>query len=446
MFITLTIVWAGITAPLRLTSADGPPAPVAPPAGPAPATAPAAAAGAPAAPPVTAKPPEPPRMKFPDEGKIQSPDGKTHYFYRTNFVKAQDLVATVNTLLKMPSVTLTAVERPAPAPPAAQIRGGNQVILEGTEEDIQMALDVIAYFDVPDPQVYVEAKIIEITYDNNFEIGLSSLMDRDKAGPNTFYRGEAVTLNPPSFFQSQLPGNLPFQGAGLAFGLAGKAAEKYGALDITLQALQRNGTAEILSRPSIVATEGVESFVQTEQKTPVISLDSASSTTPIPGAQGFGPYSTTLNLRTNYVSSKIGLKVTPLFIGDGFVKLHVLPTVSTITGFSVGQGGTSAPIISDRSADTVITMADGETLVIGGLYTDLSLKDTAKIPFLGDIPCVGALFTRTRDTKVKTELVFHITPHILRKKTDYKIIAPPSEKERLEGACPAGDEPVPGSR
>ena len=138
-------------------------------------------------------------------------------------------------------------------------------------------------------------------------------------------------------------------------------------------------------------------------------------------------------LSTSYVETKIGLEVTPTHIGDGYVTMDVRPTVSGVTGFSVGEGGTSAPIISDRSAHTTVTMGDGDTLVIGGLYTNSTVSDKAKLPFLGDIPCLGKLFTRTKDQKVKTELVFFITPHILRKKTDYKIITPPGEAERLRG-------------
>ena len=163
------------------------------------------------------------------------------------------------------------------------------------------------------------------------------------------------------------------------------------------------------------------------------------SVTTQPASSASNPSGDTLLLDTTYVETKIGLEVTPLHIGDAFVTMEVNPTVSGVTGFSVGQGGTSAPIISDRMAKTTVTMADGDTLVIGGLFTNSTVSDKAKMPFLGDIPCIGKLFTRTKDQKVKTELVFWITPHILRKKTDYKIITPPAEVERLRGqeACPA---------
>lgn len=376
--------------------------------------------------PVPAPPKEPPPKipvsGFPAEGVVSQANGTQVYFYRTNFVKPDVLILSLTNLIKLPGVTLRDFPRQ------------NQVLIEGTQEEIETALDAIAYFDIPDPQVFVEAKIIEVTYESNFEFGLSGLWDRDVAGPNTFFRGGTMTLNPPSFFQSQLPGNLPFQGVGISFGWVGKAAEEFGFSDLTLQALERDGTAEILSRPSIIATEKVRAEVKTGQRTPILQIANAVGVSNVD----------TLNLTTSYVDTKIGLAVTPNHIGDAFVTMLVEPTVSTVTGFSYGQGGTSAPIISDRNANTVVTMADGDTLIIGGLYTNATLKDTAKFPFLGDIPCLGKLFTRVRDQKVKTELVFFITPHILRKKSDYKIITPPSEKERLDqgGATCPGPTPA----
>jgi len=354
-------------------------------------------------------------MSFPRGGRIEKANGKSLYFYRTNFVKPELLVTTVKNLLDLPGVVLKDFPRQ------------NQVLVEGTPEAIETALEAFAYFDIPDPQVFVEAKIIEVTYENNFEFGFSSLLDRDAAGPNTFFRGEAVTLNPPSFFQSQQPGNLPFQGASLAFGFVGKAAEEFGALDLTIQALQRDGNAEVLSKPSIIATEKIQAEVKTAQRTPIIQIKNATSSTA----------GETLLLDTSYVETKIALRVMATHIGDGYVTMSIEPTVSGVTGFSAGQGGTSAPIISDRSANTTVTMADGDTLWIGGLYTNSTVTDKAKIPFLGDIPGLGKLFTRTKDQKVKTELVFFITPHILRKNSDQKVITPPGEAERLRegGGC-----------
>jgi type II secretory pathway component GspD/PulD (secretin) len=223
----------------------------------------------------------------------------------------------------------------------------------------------------------------------------------------------------------------------LAFGLVGKMAEKYGALDLTLQALQRNGTAEVLSKPSIIATQGQPAAVRTAQKTPVLNIRDATTS-------GIDPANLveTITVIGSYVETKIELAVLPKFIGEGFVTLDLRPTVSGVTGFSTGPGGTSAPIISSREANTVVTLADGETLIVGGLYTTSTVSDKAKVPLLAEIPVVGKLFERTKDQKVKTELVFFVTPHILRKRSDFKVIVPPGEAERLGEPCAPGATPA----
>jgi type II secretory pathway component GspD/PulD (secretin) len=295
-----------------------------------------------------------------------------------------------------------------------------------------MALDAFAYFDIPEPQVYVEAKIIEITYESNFEFGLASFLDRNQGGPNTFWRGESISLQAPSVLTEQQPGSLPFQGVELGFGLVGKMAEKYGALDLTIQAMQRNGTAEVLSKPSIVATQGQPASVKTGQRIPVLQVNTANITGTIEAVTS----------GNSTVDTKIELAVLPKFIGDGFVTLDLRPTVQGVTGFSQGPGGTSAPIISTREASTVVTMADGETLIVGGLYTNSTVSDKAKIPLLADIPGLGKLFQRTKDQRVKTELVFFVTPHILRKRSDFRVIAPPGEAERLGEPCTPGATPA----
>ena len=129
------------------------------------------------------------------------------------------------------------------------------------------------------------------------------------------------------------------------------------------------------------------------------------------------------------------LLLTPVHIGESFVTLKVNPTVNGLAGLAVSQaGGTFAPIQTTRSASTTVTLGDGETLVIGGLYTNTQSMERARTPFLSDVPILGELFTRTAETKAKTELIFILTPHIVRKTKDLKIITPPAELERLEKA------------
>jgi type II secretory pathway component GspD/PulD (secretin) len=343
---------------------------------------------------------------------IEREDGTIVYFYRTNFITATELKASLEALVKIPSVAYKTLN--------GKDLQQNVLLIEGEVDAVAMAVETAAYFDVSAPQVFIEAKVIEITYESNFEFGLDYLMSRDQTGPNTLFRGAQSILNPSSFIQSTLPGGLPFQGTSLLFGFVGKQAEKFGLLDVTLQALQLEGKAEVLSKPSIICTQGLPAEVKTSESRWILQFQRADRN------------------NENYIGSALNtgvtLTVTAKHIGESFVTMEVFPQVEGAQGITSSVGGTLQPIQTKRSAKTTVTMADGETLVIGGLYTNSSLKEKAKTPLLSDIPLLGELFTRTREAKVKTELVFLLTPTIVRKTSDLKVITPPAELERLEGA------------
>ncbi|MDJ0523292.1 MAG: hypothetical protein QNJ90_14575 [Planctomycetota bacterium] len=378
--------------------------------------------------PAQPKPPPKPALTFVNEGLIERADGTVVYFYRTNFAEPNDIIAAVKSMgfEKLPGLKRL----------QALAKNKNQVLIEGEPDAVGMVLDVIAYFDVSQPQVFIEAKVIEVTYDSNFEFGLDYLWDRSTNGPNTFFRGAGATLNPPSFLRSGFAPRFPFQGSDVAFGFAGKNQARFGDLSINYQALQINGKAEILSRPSIIATQGVKATVSTDETIPIVALNFANRNDE--------------QFRASNVKTGVKLEVTPKHVGDRYVTLQVIPRVQGADALAATRtGGTFAPIQTVREANTQVTLGDGETLVIGGLYTNRTSTEKAKTPFLSDIPLLGDLFTRTRETKQKTELIFILTPHIVRKTTDLKIVVPPKELERLEAAGDKGkcgvecDEPLP---
>jgi general secretion pathway protein D len=106
-----------------------------------------------------------------------------------------------------------------------------------------------------------------------------------------------------------------------------------------------------------------------------------------------------------------------------------------VTGYSQGY-----PTISQREAETSVTVRDGETFVIGGLTQENVLKRKGKIPLLGDIPIAGALFRTERSTSSKTELYIVITPHIVRhRRFETPPPAKPEDAEVPPATLPAGD-------
>jgi type II secretory pathway component GspD/PulD (secretin) len=117
----------------------------------------------------------------------------------------------------------------------------------------------------------------------------------------------------------------------------------------------------------------------------------------------------------DYLDVGIELNVTPIINFDGYVTMHVEPTIATTaeSGQSIG-GGIELPTFIKREASTDVTVKDGETVIIGGLIRDETRELDAKAPILGDVPVLGALFRNTSRTKVKTELLIVLTPHVVR--------------------------------
>lgn len=394
--------------------ADDPPKP-------APKPAPAKPAPKPQPKPAPAQPaPQPedvPKKKAPltfhNEGMIEKDDGTVAYFYRTNFVKPADLLNSLKLLgfNGFDQIKLKPFDKQ------------NQLVIEGDSDLVEIVLDAIAYFDVATPQVYIEAKVIEITYQSNFEIGFDELFDRSANGPNTLFRGSSSVLNPSSALRSGFTPNFPFQGTSLFWGFVGQNAMKYGDLDVTLQALQQDGKAEVLSRPSLIATQGIQATFKTEENIPLTRMTTANAS---------GPQFTLTN-----TTAGVTMTVNPKHIGESFVTLEVAPEVRGIQGLSLNQvaASTFTPITTVRNIKTTVTLGDNETLVIGGLYTNSSVNEKASTPLLSDLPLIGDFFSRKRETKQKRELVFIITPHIVRKTHELRIIVPPSELERLEGGA-----------
>ena len=122
------------------------------------------------------------------------------YFYRTNFIKSAELAKGLQDIgIAQLGLTL----RPS---------GDNALLFQGPEDAVAMGLDAAAFFDIPAPQVFIEARVIEITYESNFEFGLDYLWSRETNGPGTLFRSADSFLPAPSALSSLLPGGRAHRG------------------------------------------------------------------------------------------------------------------------------------------------------------------------------------------------------------------------------------------
>ena len=267
--------------------------------------------------------------------------------------------------------------------------------------------DVIASLDNPRPQVLIKVVFLEITYNNSSDIGVEGGGRRQvNNNPTTAAGANVFGLSGLTSVATNVPVNalgLPIQsfaptppGAGL-YQILGQDYQ------VTLRAIAQAGKAEVLSRPSILARNSQPATISLGQVVPLVTNTR------------FDAVNGQINTVT-YQSVGIILRVTPFISPDGMVEMIVSPETSQLADKSewVPIGGTAlAPVLNSRSADTVVVVPDGQTVIIGGLMDTRKAENESKIPVLGDLPWVGALFKRKQKADKKTELMIFLTPHIV---------------------------------
>ena len=191
---------------------------------------------------------------------------------------------------------------------------------------------------------------------------------------------------------------------GLLDPVGGTTSSVFGILDsgnvnLLINVLRSNQVLTILAEPNLVAMHGQEANFLAGGEFPV----------PVPQPGG------TVGLVTiEYRSFGVGLTFIPYIIDDETIRLSVAPEVSSIdfsTGVSVQ--GTAVPGISTRRTSTVVQLAEGQTLAISGILQVELEGSTTRVPGLGDIPYIGALFRNTTSQSVEKELVIMVTPHLV---------------------------------
>jgi len=280
---------------------------------------------------------------------------------------------------------------------------------------------VVSNLDRPKPQVLIKVVFVEVERANAADLGIEGGFGRQNmAGTvtagnaaNVFGLGALLATNtannalgqPLSAFQAVAPITSP--GAGL-YQILGQDYQ------VTLRAIAQAGKAKVLSRPSIVARNNQPATITVGQSVPLVN-----------GVR-YDNYGNVIN-SIAYTSVGIILRVTPFITSDGMVEMIVSPETSSLVADQsqwVPISATAkAPVINDRSADTVVVTPDGQTVIIGGLMATQKSESDLKIPLLGDIPLLGALFKRKVTSDQQTELLIFLTPRIIEAPTQMAALA-----------------------
>lgn len=272
-----------------------------------------------------------------------------------------------------------------------------QIVVIADEETNEYIKQVIESLDQPIPQVLIKVLFLEVTHENDLDLGV-------EAG----YKGQNDTR-----VQSILS---DFAIANSTRGGIYQLTDTN--VEVLVRAMAETNKLEVLSRPSIMARNNQQASITVGQTIPFITSSRVTEA------------GQTINTMS-YEDVGIILRVTPHITPDRMVEMDVSPEISKLTSQTVPISDTAAAYVIDtRSAETRVVVQDGMTAVIGGMMEDSKTENVKKIPLLGDIPLLGALFRRTVSKTVKTELMIFLTAYVVEHPTEVKNISL-NEKKRL---------------
>lgn len=284
----------------------------------------------------------------------------------------------------------------------------NVIIVKDIEEAIARAEGLVRRLDTQTPQVLIESRIVEASVNFSREFGIqwggdlnfgpNSGNSTGLAFPNTIRVSGAAGNEGTDGLGTTTPNyaiNLPAAigmgaggGLGFTFGSAGGAA----LLNLRLSAMESSGQSKTISAPR------------------VITLDNNTATI----SQGISiPYSQTSasGVNTTFVEAKLELKVTPHVTADGSILLDINASNNQADSSMTGANG--QPAISKKEAQTQVLVKDGDTTVIGGIYTRSQGSNESGVPLFSRIPVLGWLFKNRSESDTRTELLIFITPRIV---------------------------------
>jgi len=268
----------------------------------------------------------------------------------------------------------------------------NKIAITDLEKRMGEIDRIVTAFDDKLQQVLIEAKIVQVTLDDQYKLGVDWTAVIQKVGQMS------KDINLVSAFQLAAQNAFGPPGAQLVIGTLGSSDWA-----LMIQALKEIGDTDLLSSPRITALNNQEAKILVGQSQPY-ATNTVTQTT--------GLATTATNL--TFIDIGVKLFVTPTINKDGFVTMKIRPEVSSSTSnYTYGSPATTVPIVTTTQAETSVTVKDGTTIIIGGLIKDQRTSTVDKLPFLGDIPVIGQAFRKTQNEVVKQELVVFLTPHIV---------------------------------
>jgi len=270
----------------------------------------------------------------------------------------------------------------------------NALVIRAFQRDYRAIVETIKKLDIYPKQVLIEVMLAEITLDDTTQFGIEWSRFLSSQPPNA--QEVVLGARPPAD---------PFSAALTAIGIRYSIVELGGRVSAAIHAAATRGRLKVVSSPHILASNNKEAKIQIGSSQPILT-STYSGTTGVTGAAGV------IEGTIEYKDIGIILTVTPRVSDGGLVTMEISIEDSTVDTTSLGNL-TSVPVFGKRTAKTVLSITEGQAIVIGGLIQDSKNVNKSGIPLLSRIPLLGALFGTQQYVTGKTELILLMTPHII---------------------------------
>jgi general secretion pathway protein D len=289
----------------------------------------------------------------------------------------------------------------------------NKLLIFANKRDMEMITNIVAKVDVLLAQVLVEAVILEVNIGDSLNFGVSGAQRGKQFTPNFFGAG---SMNNGQGLFSQLT-NFPAQSPG-GFTYAGTFGNSF---DVALQAIATDRKANVVSRPRIQTSHAIPGDIFVGETRPYVT--------------GFSDYSfgSSLSTRSQVQEKVIGLtlSVTPFITPEGYVVMELQQQFDSFKG-NLSVEGNPYPLVDSRMASSVLTVRNGDLIMLGGFITDSNSKSKSGVPLLKDIPGLGALFRATQTEASRTELIILMKATVLESPAEAALLAT-QERATLPG-------------
>lgn len=345
---------------------------------------------------------------------VDSPAGRTRLnAIFLKYLAAEDAAKSLNALLSQPRD-----EKNPSAPVKRQIAiesspENNALLVDASLGDFDAVKKLVEQLDKLPEQVHIEVVIAQLSVDDGFELGVEmQAVDLPSAVGDTVIQGSSQLGDGLSGILTQAQQGLFPRGltVGVAHGSYvdgnGNIVNSFPAM-VNIDALKRDGRFEVLSKSSLVAQNNKEASVNIVDEIPVLKST-------IEGGSG-----TSRDVIQNIERVDVGIKLTlkPHIVPGGEVQMELNPSIEAVS--DPGSSDTQfTPTIAKREASTTVTVPDSETIVIAGLTREDKSDIVRKVPLLGSIPVLGALFRHTVQTTKKTDVLIFVTPRIVKETTN----------------------------